>query len=434
MHRVYHCIMWVAVIAVLIFAGCSDSESPTDVSPLTGDTTPPVAVSDAVLMLSDGTGEAVLEWTAPHDDSQGERVARYEIHFSYTQEFDPLNFWDVSTPVPDPPDPGEPGNQERYSFETPRMARDLHVGIRSFDEAGNRSPSSNLATVHVPGYTFSGRCEDIFSRAPLEGLEATISTGSASHYITDTGGGFSHEKELDGGVTYVELRPGAGNDPIHHLDQWFTLDSDSAHTFSMIPVETVEAAWAPNLLQLFKQIVNIFPSGSQSSDASRSGPIVVTKWHERPVPCYIPAFVNDDGVDYGMQARSAAERWMDRTGEPLFTFVDSAPDTGITLVYKSRGEMSGIGVTKHTRGEDGHPIRDEVWLVDYVEDPFLLYKIFLHEFGHTISLGHVSDPNFIMYVGQPLPDDISDDEVRVVQLHEALPVRIDMSIYDENSP
>ena len=172
MYQVYHCIIWVAVIAVLVFTGCSDSESPTDMGPLTGDTTPPAAVSDAVLVLSNVTGEAVLEWTAPHDDSQDDRVARYEIHFSYTQGFDPPDFWDVSTPVPNPPDPGDPGDRERYSFETPRMARDLHVGIRSFDEAGNRSPSSNLTTVHVPGYTFSGRCEDVFSRAPLEGLAA----------------------------------------------------------------------------------------------------------------------------------------------------------------------------------------------------------------------------------------------------------------------
>jgi len=39
-----------------------------------------------------------------------------------------------------------------------------------------------------------------------------------------------------------------------------------------------------------------------------------------------------------------------------------------------------------------------------------------------------------MFVGQPLPGDISDDEARVVQLHESLPVRIDMAIYDENAP
>jgi hypothetical protein len=64
----------------------------------------------------------------------------------------------------------------------------------------------------------------------------------------------------------------------------------------------------------------------------------------------------------------------------------------------------------------------------------VVYKVFLHEFGHTIPLGHTDDMSFIMFVGQPLPGDISDDEARVVQLHASLPVRIDMAIYDENSP
>jgi hypothetical protein len=384
--------------------------------------------------VSDVTGEAEVEWTAPYDDLESERVARYELHYLYTRGADPTDFWRVSTPVSDPPDPRNPGSQEHYNLGTPRMARHLHVGIRSVDEAGNRSPSSNVISLHVPGFAFSGVCQNVFTGEPSAGLEATVSTGPVFRYTTDTQGSFVHEGELDEGVTHIELRPGPGNAPIHHVNQPFTLFDDSVHTFSMIPVEPVNASWAPNLLRLFKHLVNTFPSGGQPSGGAATGSTVLTKWHERPVPCYIPAFVNDTGVDYGAQARSAAERWMERTGEPLFVFVDSAPDTGIVFTYKSRGEMSGIGVTKHTRGEDGHPIKDDVWVVDYVEDPFLLFKIFLHELGHTISLGHVNDPSFIMYVGQPLPDDVSDDEARVVQLHEALPARIDMSIYDEDSP
>jgi hypothetical protein len=126
---------------------------------------------------------------------------------------------------------------------------------------------------------------------------------------------------------------------------------------------------------------------------------------------------------------------MERTGEPLFEFVDSPPDTGIILAYKTRAEMGGgIGVTMLTRGDDGHPLRSDMWVVDDALEVFSTYMIFLHEFGHTICLGHVEDPAFVMFVGQPLPGDISDDEVRVVQLLESLPARIDMSIYDENSP
>ena len=39
-----------------------------------------------------------------------------------------------------------------------------------------------------------------------------------------------------------------------------------------------------------------------------------------------------------------------------------------------------------------------------------------------------------MYGGQPLPADITDDEVLAVQLHTALPNGIDMVIYDESAP
>jgi len=63
----------------------------------------------------------------------------------------------------------------------------------------------------------------------------------------------------------------------------------------------------------------------------------------------------------------------------------------------------------------------------------VIYKVFLHELGHTISLGHTDDRSFIMFAGQPLPGDVSDDEARVVRLHASLPVRIDMAIYDENA-
>lgn len=431
MYRTCRCIGFFIAFVFVAFAGCSDSESPTGVRQGTAvDTTSPMSVTDAVITFTAATGEAVLQWTAPQDDKPDERVSRYEILFSYTRGFDPPDFWKNATPVSDPPDPGDPGTPESYNFGFPTRARDLHMGIRSVDEAGNRSLSGNLATVHVPGYAFSGRCEDVFSRSPVEGLDATISNGPQHHYNTDADGRFTHDEELDGGITYVEIRSGASSDLIHPLDQSFVLDHDSTHRFLTIPVESVEAEWAPNLLGLFKRIVNTFPSGDQSAGPS----FVLTKWHERPVPCYIPPYVNDDGVDYRMQATGAALRWMERTGEPLFTFVDSAPDTGIVVVYKSQGEISGIASTKHTRGDDGHPIRDEIRIRDNLNDAHLTYKILLHEFGHTISLGHVNDPSFIMYVIHPLPDDISDDEARVVQLHEALPVRIDLSVYDENSP
>ena len=93
-----------------------------------------------------------------------------------------------------------------------------------------------------------------------------------------------------------------------------------------------------------------------------------------------------------------------------------------------------IAVTRHTTGQDLHPIQDEVLVVNDFPDAGFLFRVMLHEFGHTIRFRHLSDPAFIMYSGQPLPDRISDDEAAAAVLHQSLPVRVDLGNYGERSP
>ena len=434
MRRGFLAVSLLLVSLAAAFTGCSDSDPPTG-PPKGTDTTRPAPVTDAALTATPDGGEIRLEWTAPHDDSLAERVAGYEIRLAYTSGYDPENFWGTATPVSDPPTPAEPGTRERYTIKDPRRTRDLYVGIRSIDEGGNLSLPGELATIHVPGYTFAARCIDVFTKLPVEGLAVTLSTGPSYHYVTDASGRFTHDGELDGGLTHIEILTGSSPSAYHTVNQSFVLEGDSVHTFFMIPVEPVNAAWVPNLLALFKRMADISSPTDGAAGGSSTVPQILAKWHHRPVPTYIPPFTNDQGIDYQGQAKAAAARWMEKTGEPLFVPVESPPDTGIIVTYKPRAEMGqGIGVTMLTRGDDGHPLRTDVWVVDEASDPFVVYMIFLHEFGHTIPLGHVDDPAFLMFVGQPIPGDASDDEVRVVQLLESLPTRIDMSIYDENSP
>jgi len=423
-------------LLILVFAatftGCSDSDSPA--GPRGKDTTPPAPVADATLTAAADGAEIRLEWTAPCDDTPTEGVAGYEIRLAYTSGYDPEDFWETATPVSDPPIPSGPGMRDHYTITDPRRTRDLYVGIRSIDEGGNFSLPSGLATIHVPGYTFAANCIDVFTKLPVEGLGVTLSTGSAFHYVTDASGEITHDGELDGGVTHIEILTESSPSPYHALNQSFVLGGDSVHTFLMIPVETVNASWVPNLLALFKRMADIVsPVGV---DAGLSPvPQILAKWHHRPVAVYAPPFTNSQGVDYEEQVKLAAARWMERTGEPLFEFVESPPDTGIIVTYKTRVEMgSGLGFTMLTRGDDGHPLRSDVWIVDDASDVISVYMILLHELGHTLCLGHVEDSAFLMFVGQPIPGDICDDEVRVVQLLESLPTRVDMSIYDENSP
>ncbi|UCG51943.1 MAG: hypothetical protein JSW58_17560 [Candidatus Latescibacterota bacterium] len=325
-------IICLAVAVIAFFGGCSDS--PTPVSPGDGtDVSPPAAIADAVLIFSEETGTALLEWTAPCDDSPTEGVSGYEIRYTYTQGYDPPDFWNRSTPVDDPPEPLEPGTSQHYTFDDLRRARDFYVGIRSVDEQGNWSANVDPVTIYIPGFSFAGRCVAVYTGTPLEGLEVTVATGPAVRYTTDANGEFVHQTDLGVGVTHVEILTGASEVLYHPLSQPFVLYDDSVHTFQMIPVEPVQVTWIPNMLSLLKLFVpKVLPSSQSGQDVAPQ-PSILAKWHRRPVPCYIPPFVNEHGLDYEMEAKRAAQRWMDRTGEPLFTFVDAPQDTGIVLTY-----------------------------------------------------------------------------------------------------
>jgi hypothetical protein len=57
----------------------------------------------------------------------------------------------------------------------------------------------------------------------------------------------------------------------------------------------------------------------------------------------------------------------------------------------------------------------------------------MHELGHTIPLLHLP-AGFIMYGSQPLPSDISDDEVTMVKLLLALPNGTVLDRYNSTPP
>jgi hypothetical protein len=275
----------------------------------------------------------------------------------------------------------------------------------------------------VPGVEFHGRCINALTGNPIEGLAVRLASGTQFNLATDENGEFARDDLLPGGSAVV-IKTGAAASDYHQLSQIFYLAGDSTHTFVMIPFQQTVAPelGGISILQFLKTLTETLPPNTH-----------LAKWQSYPVPVYIPTYVNDNGVDYGAMSRAAAQRWMDRSGKPLFRFVDSKPDTGIVLAYKPPEDMHGlIGVTQHTVGADSHPILDEIRILNNVEPTgaAFLYKVILHEFGHTIRFGHIDDRAFIMHGGQPLPDDISDDEANAVILHYGLPTRVDMAIYD----
>lgn len=434
MRRPFLFIRAVAVVAIAAIVSCS-TDTPVDPgkdndtlpNPAPPDTIPPVAVTDPALAFRPSGDAVEFRWTAPYDDAPGDRVHHYEIRFAFTRGYPPVAFWQLAAPVSNPPTPATPGTPQQHTFTYMEPGKDLWVGIASYDSAGNRSPESDLARVHVPGLELLGRCVDAFSGAPVEGLHARVISGWAQDFTTDADGTFV-AGDLLAGANSIQIETGAAAEAYHLLSQILYLDSDTTHTFVAIPARPTAdpGLGGVSLLRLFKQLTN-----------TMDPPTILAKWFAYPVRCYIPPFVNSSGVDYEAVSKRAAQRWMDRTGKPLFSFVSSPPDTGIVVVYRQRADFAPlIGLTKHTVTSNSHPIRDEIHIVDdaTADTEDVIYRIMLHEFGHTIPFEHVSVPTLIMYIGQPLPVDISDDETQAVLLHWALPTRIDMRIYDEAYP
>jgi hypothetical protein len=102
--------------------------------------------------------------------------------------------------------------------------------------------------------------------------------------------------------------------------------------------------------------------------------------------------------------------------------------------FLSRSTTGGVnGITEYSLDADGYPNHDRIRIVDDMADGARLCEIFLHELGHTIPLVHLPQ-GFIMFGSQPLPHDISDDEVTMVRLLVGLPNGTVLDNYDEAPP
>ncbi len=410
---------------------CGDDESPAifkpdnpdTTTPPGGDSAQPQPVTDPRLTYSLPDGEAYLEWTAPADDTVDEPVVRYEVRYSYTSQF--KIFWDLGIIHPSPPDPGRPGQTEFLTIKAPTRGKNLYAAIRAYDESENPSIIDSVASIHIPGYNLSGQCLDAYTGQPIQGLTVKAMANILRTCTTDAEGRFS-SGDLTAGAAFVSITTGVAAADYHPQGKAFALTDDIHYTYYCIPVRQTESPHFCNLLELFKVL-------TRTSDAHTS--TILATWRKRPVKCYVPEYVNTNGVDYTAETRAALQRWTEKAGTELFTFVDAPPDTGIIFRFKTRAEMGiHLGLTSHTYDSERHPLIDEVSVVNNYTLSSALYLVLLHEIGHTIQFGHVPFGSFIMYERQPLPADISQDETDVLKLLLALPTRLNMANYDVTCP
>jgi hypothetical protein len=404
------------VISLALGAACDDDGS----TPHAGgaDRLPPDPVLDLALAYHGATEEVEFTWTAPRDDLARDRVDRYEIRVAYAEPF----AWDRSTATPSSPDPLAAGSPQLYTFAGVTRGRDLYAAVRAYDLAGNESPLSNLAHVRVPGVTFEATCVEAVSKAPVPGLAVQVTTLSSQQLATD-GAGRVSLSDVAEGTMGIRIERGNAADAYHSLTDAFVIDDDRSVAYPMI-------AYARPVSPLYDSVLRILLDALVRAGSGNT----VKRWANYPIAWYAGDFVNSSGLDYRAIAERAASRWNERTGMEIFVTAAAVPAVGVTVQFLPRSVM-GIqnGITEHSNDAGGYPKLDRIKVVDDFSDEQVLYTIMMHEFGHAIRLSHLPG-GFIMYGGQPLPADITDDEVQTVRLLVSLPNDLDLDLYDPAPP
>ena len=408
---------WLITAVAMALACEDDVAQPGDPSG-TGDRRPPQAIDDLTLAYDADDETAVLTWTARADDLVRDRADRYDIRYGYAFPLD----WESLNRVESPPTPLGSGSVQHFELSDPFRGRDLYASIRAIDAAGNESPVGNVAHVRVPGFTFEATFIDALARAPVVGLDALVTTRAATRIATGADGRITLD-ELAGGTIGLLVASGAAPAPYHRFEDAFTLGGDVALVYAMVPFQLPNSPLYPSILSLLADA--LYSPGREH---------ILKTWKSFPIAWYAPDFVNSRGVDYRAAAEQAATRWNQHLGFDLFTPVSTDPPVGVALVFLPRSSMGGLtAITEYDNDADGYPRHDQIRIVDDYLDGSALYLVMLHELGHTIPLGHLP-AGFLMFSGQPLPPDVTDDEVDLVRLLLSLPNDTDLSKYDPAPP
>jgi hypothetical protein len=404
------------VIVLLALSPCSDVEH---YPPLPDPLLTPERITDATLVHDEATGDAILSWTAPEVSHTATGISRYEIRYLYDAVFD----WESADPVLDPPLPARPGVPQEYRFRRPELGGEISAAVMAIDDADAASEAGNVAVLQVPGFSFSARLIDALTRAPVEGFTVEVEGEIFERTVVTNAAG---ELEL------TNLRPqwitfSLRNDPsaplYFDLREDIEFTEDTAHEFVAIPHGMSERYPAVSMLTLLRQATGTYQDGFT----------VLRRWKQLPVPLYIPEYTNANGLDYRAFAVEAANRWMELTGIELWEIVDEPAEWGTAITVKTIEEMQPlIGVTHFEHDADGYPFRSDIDIVNSIPVAIRLRQVLMHELGHTIRLWHLPS-GFLMYAGQPLPDDPLPDELVLVRLIHGLNNPTDMKIYHEVS-
>ncbi|MBK8229087.1 MAG: PD40 domain-containing protein [Candidatus Eisenbacteria bacterium] len=127
---------------VFVFVGCSDDST---TPPTPADTIPPAAVQDLSARVTN-SGRILLGWTAPGDDQAEGTAASYEIRYAGTA-ISEAN-WAQASRLAFSGTPQAAGRLEQFLLSDIGFG-EWRFGLKSTDDAGNRSPLSNVVALTV---------------------------------------------------------------------------------------------------------------------------------------------------------------------------------------------------------------------------------------------------------------------------------------------
>ncbi len=137
--------MFAVAIPVLLLLGnlhCDDD----DPSQPASDRTAPAQVTSLDVETGSATDSSLtLTWIAPGDDANTGQAARYDLRWS-TGDLDEDAEWEAATPVTGLPSPQPAGSIETITVAGLAPDMTYAFALVAEDEAGNRSPRSNVAT------------------------------------------------------------------------------------------------------------------------------------------------------------------------------------------------------------------------------------------------------------------------------------------------
>jgi hypothetical protein len=396
------------LLALGLAGGCGE----VDHFPPSGPDIRPRSIADAVLSVDSLEDVVTLTWTAPASGG-GDTLSRYDIRYDYRDTFE----WEVAQRVLTPPVPSSPGQLQSYQFTHPEHGRVLSAAIRSIDADGNVSGLSNLARAQVPGLSIRGRVREVLSDTAAAVVVTVTGSEFTREATADPDGRFTVARLPESEVTVRIEGDGVALYPVV-VDMILTEDVEL--DLEMIHSQPTVLYPSQSRLTLFKEAMRLHTRNSR-----------MHKWPGYPLDIYIPPYTTPGGLDYRAATIAAMTRWSELSGIELFRLSASPPTIGITVAFRTREEMGiQIGYTTHTNAADGTPQHSDINVVNTIEGAVTLNRVLLHELGHTIRLSHLAS-GYLMYGGQPLPDDPTADEVWLVRVLNGMDDGTDLSIYRE---